>query len=65
MGLTIKYIFLTTTPGWPREAWPPTFLRNTNKKGKQEKKKVPKQKLLKGCHRRQNVTVLVMFTVLF
>ena len=32
-------------------------------KGKAEK--VSKQKLLKGCHQRQNVTVLVMFTVLF
>ena len=36
--------------------------KNRNK-GKQER--VSKQKLLKGCHQGENVTVLIMFTVLF
>ena len=53
--------------GWPRERGiAPTFLCSKNKKGKQrKKKKVSKQELLKGCHQGQNVTILVMFTVLF
>ena len=29
------------------------------------KERVLRQKLLKGCHQGENVTVLVMFTVLF
>ena len=44
----------------------PIFCRakiKKRKKGKRER--VPKQKLSKGCHQGQNVTVLVMFTVLF
>ena len=35
------------------------------KKGKQREKRVSKRKLLKGCHQGENVTVLVMFIVLF
>ena len=43
------------------------FLGSKNKKGKQwkEKQRVWKQELLKSCQQAQNVTVLVMFTVLF
>ena len=46
---------------------PPTFLFSKNRKGKQRKKKerVSKQKLLKGFHQGQNVTVSVMVTILF
>ena len=44
----------------------PFFLCRKSKKGKQSKKgRVSKQKLLKGSHQGQNVTILVMFTVLF
>ena len=47
--------------GWAGRLWPPPFLGN---KGKQRKKrksfKVSKQKLLKGCHQGQNVTVLAI-----
>ena len=46
-------------------AWTPNFLCNKNKKGKQREKRVSKQKLSKGCHQGENVTVLVMFTVFF
>ena len=34
-------------------------------KRKQMEKRVSKQKLLKGCHQVENVTVSVMFTALF
>ena len=45
---------------------PTIFCNKKKKKGNKEKKeRVSKQKLLKGCHQSQNVTVLVMFTVLF
>ena len=37
---------------------PLTFLRSKKKKGKQKQKEtVSKQKLLKGCHQSQNVSV--------
>ena len=39
------------------------IVRNISIKGKKER--VSKQKLLKGCHQGQNVTVLIMFAVLF
>ena len=37
----------------------------TKKESKEKKERVSKQKLLKDCHQVENVTVLVMFTVLF
>ena len=44
----------------------PLFRVTKIKKGNKGKtEKVSKQKLLKGCHQGQNVTVLVIFTVLF
>ena len=44
----------------------PFFLCSKNKKGnKGKREKVSKLKLLKGFLQDQNVTVLVMFTVLF
>ena len=46
------------------DAWLPNFLRS-KKKGKQSEKRVLRQRLLKGCHHSENVTVLAMFTVLF
>ena len=69
----MKYLFFLyitglMTPRWPRETHaPPTFLFSKNRKGKQRKKKerVSKQKLLKGFHQGQNVTVSVMVTILF
>ena len=38
----------------------PTFLRSRKKKGKQRKKRILKQKLLKDCHQGQNVNVLAI-----
>ena len=44
---------------------PHAFLRNKKKKGKQRKKeRVSKQRLLKGCHQGQNVTVLAILECL-
>ena len=43
----------------------PIFWVAKRKKKNEEKKRVSKQKLLKCCHQGENVTVLVMFTVLF
>ena len=59
-NLSFLYITGLMTPRWPRETHaPPTFLFSKNRKGKQRKKKerVSKQKLLKGFHQGQNVTV--------
>ena len=54
------------TSGWPRGSMTPFFLCSKNKKGnKGKREKVSKLKLLKGFLQDQNVTVLVMFTVLF
>ena len=39
--------------------------RADKRKTTEKKKKVSKQKLLKGSHQAQNVTVLVLFTILF
>ena len=47
-------------------AWPPIFYAAKIKKGnKRKNERLSKQKLLKGCHQGQNVTILVMFTVSF
>ena len=37
----------------------------SKKRNKGKKERVLKQKILKGCHQGENVTVLVMLTVLF
>ena len=48
----------SSSPSPPPTPHPPaTFLRSKKKRGKQRKKK---QKLLKGCHQGQNVTVLAI-----
>ena len=39
---------------------PPTFLRTKKKVRKRKKERVSKQKLLKGCHQDQNITVLAI-----
>ena len=47
--------------GGAGRAMAPHFLRNKKKKGKnREESKASKQKLLKGCHQGQNVTVLAI-----
>ena len=38
----------------------PIFLRSKKKKGEQKKERISKQKLLKGCHQGQQVTVLAI-----
>ena len=38
----------------------PTFLRSKKKKRKTKEERISKQKLLKGCHQGQNVTVLAI-----
>ena len=38
----------------------PTFLRTKKKVRKRKKERVSKQKLLKGCHQDQNITVLAI-----
>ena len=59
------------SPGWPREregggALHPLFCGAKIKKENEGKvEKVSKQRLLKGCHQGENVTILVMFTILF
>ena len=56
-----------TGPGTPggRGAWLPFFCVAKRKKGEKGKKeRVRKQKLLKGCHQGQNVTVLAILKCL-
>ena len=64
-----SYIFINTgpaTPGVPGESHGhSTFLGSKKKKGNQGKKeRFLKQKLLKGCHQGQNVTVLAILECL-
>ena len=58
----INIIFEFAEPATPAVLAPfPQFLRSKKKKGKQRKKeRASKQKLLKGCHQGQNVTVLAI-----